>query len=324
MEPDRPTLLDCDHVVMTDGRIFRVIGNLESPNRFVGYNVYSPTPDGDRERGTRRYCKNFLEDTRLPDDVLDTYEVLDRADVAEHHDPVTAAPRVHATLGKTVWADLYAALVALVGDESVGIFGSALLGMHLNSDGAIRKDVDYVIHGDLTTTVPKLATELPEIRRRFGFTTITPERHDAQHRRYRQLFRNPRNTLHAIIGRRWAGLQLSPQVASTIRFRDPAHVLPLEVMTTRTDDLTDDMITGQVTHAECTASFPASFTVATRTGQVEVYVCWWKFATPVQQGDIISACGSILPSQGQRCIIRLTHFRRHWLTIHDTTSGEHL
>jgi hypothetical protein len=33
---------DLDHVVMPDGRIYRVIGNLNHPAKFVGYNVYSP------------------------------------------------------------------------------------------------------------------------------------------------------------------------------------------------------------------------------------------------------------------------------------------
>jgi hypothetical protein len=31
---------DLDHVVMADGRIYRVVGNLDHPAKFVGYNVY--------------------------------------------------------------------------------------------------------------------------------------------------------------------------------------------------------------------------------------------------------------------------------------------
>ena len=38
---------DLDHVVMADGRIYRVVGNLDHPAKFVGYNVYSPDPAGD-------------------------------------------------------------------------------------------------------------------------------------------------------------------------------------------------------------------------------------------------------------------------------------
>ena len=39
---------DLDHVVLADGRIYRVVGNLDHPAKFVGYNVYSPDPDGGR------------------------------------------------------------------------------------------------------------------------------------------------------------------------------------------------------------------------------------------------------------------------------------
>ena len=82
---------DLDHVVMADGRIYRVVGNLDHPAKFVGYNVYSPDPAGDRLfRGTP-YRKNFTEDDELPDDALDTYDMLPKARICEHLDPHTAA-----------------------------------------------------------------------------------------------------------------------------------------------------------------------------------------------------------------------------------------
>jgi predicted nucleotidyltransferase len=67
---------DLDHVVMTDGRIYRVVGNLNHPAKFVGYNVYSPDPAGDRLFRSTPYRKNFTEDDELPDDAVDTYGML--------------------------------------------------------------------------------------------------------------------------------------------------------------------------------------------------------------------------------------------------------
>lgn len=61
-------ICDLDHVVMADGRIYRVVGNLDHPAKFVGYNVYSPDPDGDRIFRSRPYRKNFTEDDELPGD----------------------------------------------------------------------------------------------------------------------------------------------------------------------------------------------------------------------------------------------------------------
>jgi hypothetical protein len=84
---------DLDHVVMTDGRIYRVVGNLDHPAKFVGYNVYSPDPAGGRLFRSTPYRKNFTEDDELPDDALDTYGMLPKARICEHLDPRTAAPR---------------------------------------------------------------------------------------------------------------------------------------------------------------------------------------------------------------------------------------
>ena len=76
---------------MTDGRIYREAGNLDHPAKFVGYNVYSPDPAGDRLFRSTPYRKNFTEDDELPNDALDTYGILPRARICEHLDPHTAA-----------------------------------------------------------------------------------------------------------------------------------------------------------------------------------------------------------------------------------------
>jgi predicted nucleotidyltransferase len=57
---------DLDHVVTKDGRIHRVVGNLDSATELLAYNVYSPTPDGDRTYRGRCYRKHFTEDERAP------------------------------------------------------------------------------------------------------------------------------------------------------------------------------------------------------------------------------------------------------------------
>lgn len=90
---DAVAVLDLDHVVMNNGRIYRVVGNLDSRTHFLGYNVYSPSADGDRRYRGEPYRKNFIEDEDLPADVLSTYELLAVEDIAEHRDchyhPVT-------------------------------------------------------------------------------------------------------------------------------------------------------------------------------------------------------------------------------------------
>jgi hypothetical protein len=40
-------LYDLDHVVLADGMIYRVLGNIRSKEHFWGYNIYSPHSNGD-------------------------------------------------------------------------------------------------------------------------------------------------------------------------------------------------------------------------------------------------------------------------------------
>lgn len=215
---------DLDHVVMTDGRIYRVVGNLDHPAKFVGYNVYSPHPGGDRIFRSTSYRKNFTEDDELPQDALDTYVTLPKARICEHLDPHASAAEKAGTFAGSPWADLYAELTALFGPGAVGIFGSAMLGMHLTPNGQVRKDVDFVIEG--TGNIPALREHLPAIRSKLGFTEVTSARQGRQYERYRRVFRNPNNSTDLVISRRWTALQAPDGTVTTIRFRTPAVRLP--------------------------------------------------------------------------------------------------
>ena len=313
MESDRRALLDLDHVVTEDGKIYRVLGNLDSRTHFLGYNVYSPHPEGDRFYRNARYRKNFIEDERLPADVLDTYTLVPVQEVAEHHDPIRSAIAMVETFRSTVWFDLYTELVKLVGPESVGIFGSSMFGLHLTPRGTVRKDVDFVIQ-DLAN-VEVLRKELPGIRDRLGFTTVTAERQIQQYERYRRVFRNDNNSIRSIIARRWTGLQLSNDVVTTIRVRDRSQTTPAALIapTPRADHVP---VSGRVTNASRSTLFPRRFDLVTGSGIVEIYVLWWKFSTPVQDGDAVTVRGSLLPANHAHAI-RLTDYSRHWLRIDD-------
>ncbi|WP_273937325.1 hypothetical protein [Kutzneria chonburiensis] len=163
---------DLDHVVIDDGRIYRVLGNLDSNTHFLGYNVYMPSEDGDRVYRGRTYKKRFIEDEDLPADVLDTYELIPIEKVIDHLDPIQSAKTMCGTFEGTVWFDLYVELCEVFGDDSVGIFGSSMFGLHLTPEGKVRKDVDFVLEG--VENIPTLRQTLPEIRKRLGFTEVSP------------------------------------------------------------------------------------------------------------------------------------------------------
>jgi predicted nucleotidyltransferase len=305
---------DLDHVVMTDGRIYRVVGNLDHPAKFVGYNVYSPDPAGDRLFRSTPYRKNFTEDDELPDDALDTYRMLPKARICEHLDPHTAATTQASTYADSPWAGLHTELNALFGGSAVGIFGSAMLGMHLTPDGTVRKDVDFVIEG--TGNIPVLRDHLPAIRSKLRFTEVTSARQGRQYERYRRVFRNDNNSTDLVITRRWTALQAPNGVVTTIRFRDAAVQTPYQLAGTFPVQAKNVTVTGQVADADLGNLFPRMFRLVTAGHTYTVHLWWWKFASPVRDGDTITV-------RGRRCdlpghdVIRISSFTSHWLKVHN-------
>ena len=303
---------DLDHVVLSNGKIYRVLGNLQNEAYFFGYNVYAPDGNGDRIYQGQRYRKNFLEDEHLPQDVLETYEVLPRCEVALHLDPIQSAREMCFSFRQTIWFHLYEALIALCGEDAVGIFGSSMFLFHLTSQGQVRKDVDFVIEG--IEHVASLQRALPEMRRTLGFQEISEARQLQQYQRYQHVFQNERNTIQEIIRRRWSGLQLSEQIVSTLRFREKSSVLPFELVQSPMVMQRNKMVVGKVSDAEMSNLFPRMFTLETETGPYPVYIFWWKLSTPVRPDDEISICGDSILLEGRE-VIRLTNFRTHWIAI---------
>jgi predicted nucleotidyltransferase len=302
---------DLDHVVMTDGRIYRVVGNLDHPAKFVGYNVYSPNPAGDRIFRSTHYRKNFTEDDELPNDALDTYGMLPKARICEHLDPRTAATTQASTFADSPWAGLHAELNALFGANAVGIFGSAMLGMHLTPDGTVRKDVDFVIEG--TGNIPVLREQLPAIRSKLGFTEVTSARQGRQYERYRRVFRNQNNSTDLVITRRWTALQAPNGVVTTIRFRDATVRTPYQLAGTFPIQAEEVTLTGQVADADLGNLFPRMFRLVTAGHTYTVHLWWWR-VEPQQALLDEAECENV------RDRLRDGHCREHGVPLQPTVA----
>lgn len=312
MGPGVTAFQDMDHVVLKDGRIYRVVGNLNDPVSFLGYNVYSPSSDGDRSYNGVQYRKNFIEDERLPKDALNVYEILPTAAVVEHHDPIKSAHSKSGTFTGTVWSNLYSRLIDVFGVNGVGIFGSSMFGLHLTPSGDVRKDVDFMVQA--RDGVQILRRQLPRIRDELGFSPVSAERQRRQSERYAKVFQNSENSLDAIISRRWSGLQLTEDVVTTIRFRDPKVMTPAGLVRRSSDSYRDVLVSGRVTRADDSNIFPRRFKIQADDGLWDIYTFWWKFSTPVRDGDQVTVRGSLLTVEGHP-VIRLSNFVNHWLKI---------
>jgi hypothetical protein len=240
--------------------------------------------------------------------------MLPKAKIREHLDPRTAATENAGTFAGSPWAGLHAELNALFGASAVGIFGSAMLGMHLTPDGNVRKDVDFVIEG--AGNIPVLREHLPAIRSKLGFTEVTSARQGRQYERYRRVFRNENNSTDLVITRRWTALQAPNGIVTTIRFRDPAVRTPYQLACAFPVQASDITVTGQVTDADLGNLFPRTFRLVTAGHAYTVHLWWWKFASPVRDGDTITVRGSRRDLPGHD-VIRVSSFTSHWLQIHN-------
>jgi predicted nucleotidyltransferase len=305
-------LYDLDHVMLPNGKIYRVLGNFRDKKLFLGYNVYSPDGRGNRVYNGTLYRKNWIEDEQLPQDVLETYEVLSSNDVVLHLDPVQSARKNSASFQHTIWFELYKKLQEVFGKDAVGIFGSAMFHLHLTPEGKVRKDVDFVIDG--LENVERLKCSLPDIRQQLGFQEISEARQLRQHQRYQRVFQNNRNTIQEIIKRRWTGLQLSESLVSTLRFREKSIVLPLELVHATTVIQRDAVVSGRVIDAEMSNLFPRMFQLETEKGRYPVYIFWWKFSTPARKDDRMTLCGDKILLEGRE-VMRVTNFHNHWVAF---------
>lgn len=309
---------DNDQVLTDDGKIFRVIGNVESNEGFIGFNLYAPDPDGERTFRGEPYTRRRVEDAPRPfEDALDAYGVVPKDQVVEYFDALKAAQDGNASFLGTVWHDLYRGLVEIFDEDSVGVLGSALPGLHLNGQGKVRNDVDFFIEG--LDNIPVLEAHLPAIRQRYGFTEYTAASEEKIRGGWEKVFTNPDNSYEKIMQRRWSGMQIAQDVGrivlNTFRFRDTTVQTSLDVVNRENVISKNISVTGVTTDASKSNLWPRTFSLDSDVGRLPVHLLWWKFNSPVREQDEVTLRGDLVEVDGQEAL-RITNFENHSINIH--------
>lgn len=309
---------DNDQVLTDDGKIFRVIGNVASSESFIGFNLYAPDAQGERTFRGEPYARRRVEDAPRPfGDALEAYGVVAKSSVVEHFDALQAAQDGNASFQGTVWHDLYEGLVEIFGRESVGVLGSALPGLHLNGQGKVRNDVDFFIEG--LANIPLLRQHLPAIRQRYGFTEYTSASEAKIMDGWKQVFTRPTNSYDKIMARRWSGMQIvldaGRVVLNTFRFRDTSVHTSLDVVSTDRVIATNVSLDGHAVGSDKANLWPRTFTLDSGVMETPVHMLWWKFNSPVREGDALSLTGDLVDIDGQEAL-RITNYDSHSIHIH--------
>ena len=116
-----------------------------------------------------------------------------------------------------------------------------------------------------------------------------------------------------MIGRRWTAVQAPNGIVTTIRFRDPAIRVPYQLAAAFPVQARQITVTGRSpkqTWGTCSPHVQG----ADRWPPWTVHLWWWKFATPVRDGETVTVHGSRLNLPGEP-VIRVSSFTDHWLKI---------
>lgn len=309
---------DNDQVLMGDGRICRVIGNVAAGDTFIGFSLYKPDPSGERNFRGQPYTRSRVEDPPRPyKDALQAYRAEPHNEVIEHFDAMRAAQEGHTSFEGTIWHDLYEELVNIFGKETVGVLGSALPGLHVDAAGKVKNDVDFFIEG--LENVPKLAQHLIEIRQKLGFTEYSPEAEAKIRGGWERVFVNPANSYDAIMARRWSGMQIQRAgqiVLNTFRFRDKRIETPVEAVDPKRLIAKNVSITGTALGTDRANLWPRTFTLESGTRRYPIYFLWWKFCSPVREHDQVTLCGDIVDINSTEAL-RITDYEDHSIHIHE-------
>lgn len=309
---------DNDQVLTDNGKIFRVIGNVESAEAFIGFNLYAPDPNGERTFRGESYTRRRVEDAPRPfDDALDAYGAVPKDRVVEHFDALKAAQDGNASFRGTIWHDLYKGLVDIFDEDTVGVLGSALPGLHLNEQGKVRNDVDFFIEG--LSNIPVLESHLPAIRQEFGFTEYSAESEEKIRSGWKKVFTNPDNSYEKVMRRRWSGMQIAQDagrvVLNTFRFRDTEVHTSLDVVSRKNVISKNVSISGVTTDTTKANLWPRTFSLDSDAGALPVHLLWWKFNSPVREQDEVTLCGDLVELDGQEAL-RITNYNDHSIRIH--------
>lgn len=178
-------------------------------------------------------------------------------------------------------------------DESIGIFGSYLLGF------PISKDIDFIIYG--MDNLKKYHDNIKLIRECTGTRPITLQHIEYQYYKYRNLY-NSKTDIRSIISRNWSGLQIGLGALSTPRFIINNDPIPSCVGN-------DQVISCEVISGLISACYPRQAKVLLNGDIYTILTPFWMYQSFAKDGDHLLVCGDI--NHDTKTILLLNS--NHWI-----------
>jgi len=201
------------------------------------------------------------------------------------------------------WKKIPDALMSAgISSRDIGIFGSYLIGFD------IVRDVDFVVYG--RENCLKVAKNIEKIRNLVGAKSISKEHVDYQAKKYCP-FLSRKSTLKRIFGHNWAGLQISKNILSTIRFVHYPDEAPRDIEIEK-DELV--VVKGKVIEDFGTNFVPRIGYILSRGKRIRVLTYNWMFNSLLRMGENVMIKGSY---NKDNKTLYISDNRKHWIRILD-------
>jgi len=184
-----------------------------------------------------------------------------------------------------------------VSKDDIGIFGSFLLGFD------VVKDVDYVVYGD--ENCKRVLENIDLLRARIGCCSISDKHVEHQSKKYGQFY-SSENDFRKILSRNVAGMQMSEEVLSTIRFVHSHSEIQDDIALRGGRDIT---LEGKVLDGFGFNFVPRIALLELEIGTTRLLTYNWMFKSCLRDGDKIKVRGEYCENNNTLYLSK----KEHWL-----------
>lgn len=184
-----------------------------------------------------------------------------------------------------------------VSKGDIGIFGSFLLGFN------VVKDVDYVVYGD--ENCKRVLENIELLRARIGCCSISDKHIEYQSKKYGQFY-SSENDFKKILSRNVAGMQMSEDVLSTIRFVHGHSEVQEDIALRCGRDFT---LEGKVIDSFGFNFVPRIASLDSEMGTIRLLTYNWMFKSCLRDGDKIKVKGEYCEENNTLYLSK----KEHWL-----------
>lgn len=269
--------IDCDYVLDRKGN-FYIVRGYWNDKVVLANKVFSPDKHGNRY--------NFLLSKRYEKVILNNFffQKLNKKEIGRHFKPKEGFVKNRELIEKEpIWGRLAREIEnSGVPESDIGIFGSYLLGFH------IEKDIDFVVYGKDNCKLIK--KNIKQIIKNLNAGRISPRHIEYQTKKYTRFHSPNRNSFPKLLANKWSSIQIAPGLLATIRFVYNENEIPEDIFSN--EIIREAEVKGKVVDCFGANFCPRYFSIKNGSKRYTVGTYFWAYQACVSKGMIVKIKGN--------------------------------